>query len=142
MGLMDKLKETAQDVASEARKATVQSKSKVEELAVRRKMDDRARQLGYLVFRERTQGTPGGADADALVAEMRDMEDQIARNAVDAAPDGGGEPEPEARDETGGGGSEPEASRETEGAGMEQTRPGAPPAQSPPEGSPTDQASP
>ena len=142
MGLMDKLRETAQDVATEARKATVQSKSKVEELALRRKMDDRARQLGYLLFRERTQGTPGGADADALVAAMRDIEDQIARNAVEAAPESGGKPEPEARGETEGGGSESEASGETEGAGVEQTRPGAPPAQSPPEGSPTDQAAP
>jgi hypothetical protein len=128
VGFMDSLRSTAQDVATEARKATARGKTKVEELALRRKLDDRARQLGYLVFRERTQGTPAGADADALVAEMRELEDQIARNALEATPEGGESPAPE-------------AAATDEGKGIEGTPEGAPPAQSPPEGHPTDQPS-
>jgi ATP-dependent DNA ligase len=127
MGLMDKLKETAQEVADEARKATVQGKGKLEELALRRRMDESARKLGYLVFRERTQGTPSGTEADGLIADMRELEDQIARSALETAQPA------EAAAQTS---TEPEAAgHET----SEKTQPGAAPAQSPPEGSPTDQ---
>lgn len=84
MGLMDKVKETAQEVAGEARKATSQGKTKLEALALRRKMDESARRLGYLVFRERSQGTPAGTDADALVADMHELENQIARSELEA----------------------------------------------------------
>jgi hypothetical protein len=104
MGLMDKLKETAQEVAVEARKATAQGKVKVEELALRRKMDERARELGYLTFRERAQGTPAGSDADALIEAMRELDDQIAHHAVEAA-------QPEAERS-----SEPGATAEGEGS--------------------------
>jgi hypothetical protein len=127
MGLIDKLKETAQEVAGEARKATVQGRGKLEELALRRRMDESARKLGYLLFRERTQGTPSGTEADALIAGMREFEDQIARSALETA---------QAEEEAA------QSSTEPEGAGHEtgeKTQPGAAPAQSPPEGSPTDQ---
>jgi hypothetical protein len=124
MGLMDKLKETAQEVADEARKATVQGKGKLEEIALRRRMDESARKLGYLMFRERTQGTPSGTEADSLIADMRQLEDQIAHSALEtaqAAEAASAQPEAEGT-ETG-----------------EKTQPGAASSQSPPEGSPTDQ---
>ncbi|MFN2489634.1 MAG: hypothetical protein ABR529_07840 [Actinomycetota bacterium] len=130
MGLMDRLKGTAQDVASEARKAGVQAQEKLEEVKSRRKTDETARRLGYLVYRERTAGTPAGSDADALVNEMRELEEQEERRqqaareqqaeqveATDASPEG-------ADDDL-----------------MEETQPGAPPPQSPPEGQTTDQDS-
>jgi hypothetical protein len=121
MGLRDKLRETAQEFATEARKATSQGKVKIEEMTLRRKMDDAARRLGYLVFRERSRGAPAGSEADAILSEMSDLEDQIARHDLAAKePSAAGEPAPE---------TEP----------MESTPEGAAPAQSPPEGAPTDQ---
>ncbi len=88
MGLMDKVKAQAQNVAAEAKKATAQGKEKVEQIQLRKKADEAAKQLGYLVHKERTAGTPGGADADRLVAEITDLERQMADDgdATESAP--------------------------------------------------------
>lgn len=129
MGLRDKLKERAQELASEAKKATSQAQGKLEEVTLRRRMDDAAKQLGYLVYRERTKGTPAGSDADTLVNQMREVDDVLARQAAEARTTTGQESS----------GGAPDAARDE--APMEKTAPGAAPAQSPPEGSPTDQQS-
>jgi hypothetical protein len=132
MGLKDKLKEAAQDLATETKKATAQAQGKLEEVTLRRRMDDAARRLGYLVFRERIKGTPTGSDADTLVDQMRVLDEQITRHyrakatGASAAEDSGG-----ASPSSPAGEAEP----------MPETQPGAAPAQSPPEGAPTDQAS-
>lgn len=84
MGLMDKMKAQAQSVAAEAKKATAQAQGKVGQMQLRKKADEAAKQLGYLVHKERTGGAPGGADADRLVAEISDLERQMAE-------DGGGD---------------------------------------------------
>jgi hypothetical protein len=78
MGLMDKVKAQAQNVAAEAKKATAQAQGKVGQMQLRKKADEAAKQLGYLVHKERTGGAPGGADADRLVAEITDLERQMA----------------------------------------------------------------
>jgi hypothetical protein len=121
MGLMDRLKETAQELATETKKATVQAQGKLSEVALRRRMDDAAKQLGYLVYRERAKGTPASSDADTLVSQMRALDDEIAAQQEAGAPTGG----------------TPEATSPP----IEKTKEGAAPPQSPPEGRPTDQAS-
>ena len=125
MGLMDRLKETAQEVAGEARKATVQAQGKLTEVQLRRRMDDAARQLGYLVYRERTHGTPAGSDADTLVNRLVDLDEQLRVQQEEAhqasKPEDTPAPAPD----------QP----------MEATEQGAAAPQSPPEGSPTDQPS-
>lgn len=125
MGLMDRLKETAQEVAGEARKATVQAQGKLTEVQLRRKMDDAARQLGYLVYRERALGTLAGSDADSLVGRMVELDEQLRRQQEEAhettKPTETPAPAPE----------QP----------MEATEQGAAAPQSPPEGHPTDQPS-
>ena len=89
MGLMDKVKAQAQNVAAEAKKATAQAQGKVGQIQLRKKADEAAKQLGYLVHKERTGGAPGGADADRLVAEITDLERQMAEEgeAPEAAPE-------------------------------------------------------
>ena len=82
MGFMDKIKTAAADVTAEAKKATAGTQGKVEETKLRRRLDDAAKQLGYLVYRERSQGTPAGSEADGLVAEMTALEGQIAETAA------------------------------------------------------------
>ena len=78
MGLLDKVKAQAQNVAAEAKKATAQAQDKVGQMQLRKKADEAAKQLGYLVHKERTGGAAGGADADRLVQEITDLEAQMA----------------------------------------------------------------
>ena len=78
MGFMDKVKAAAQDVAAEAKQATVKAQTKMEQSQTRKKIDDLAKQLGYLIYREKAQGTPAGADADKLIADMGELEKQLA----------------------------------------------------------------
>jgi hypothetical protein len=77
MGFMDKMKSAAQDAATQAKKATSSAQTKMEESQVKKKMDESAKKLGYLIYRERTQGTPAGADADAAISEMQGFEQKI-----------------------------------------------------------------
>ncbi|HEU4480313.1 MAG TPA: hypothetical protein VFS18_00385 [Actinomycetota bacterium] len=77
MGFMDKMKAAAQDVATEAKKATAQGKDKLEEVQTRKKMDEAAKKLGYLIHRERTGATPAGAEADRLIAEISGYQTEL-----------------------------------------------------------------
>jgi len=92
MGLMDKVKAAAQDAQVQAKKATAQGQEKLEDLKERRKMDDLAKQLGYLIYRERSEGTPGGSDVDRLIGEMKELDAQISSRgpqSVDVSSDAG-----------------------------------------------------
>jgi seryl-tRNA synthetase len=82
MGLMDKVKQVAGEMGELAKKGASQVQTKVEQTQLRRKADDAAKRLGYLVHRERTGGDPAGAEADALVAEIKDAEEQMAAAAA------------------------------------------------------------
>ena len=84
MGFMDKVKSAAQDAATQAKAATSQAQSKIEETQTRKKMDDVAKQLGYVIYAERTQGTPA-VDADRLINEMKGFEAALAAAAQPAA---------------------------------------------------------
>jgi hypothetical protein len=77
MGLLDKVKEVAGSAAEAGKKAASVAKEKVEDAQLRRKADDLAKQLGYLV----AGGTSAGPEADALVSQIKDLEAQIAADA-------------------------------------------------------------
>src|SRR5712691_9597250 len=77
MGLLDKVKAVAKDVAVEAKKGTATLQGKLETGQLRKKADENAKQLGYLIVRERTDGTPAGEEADRLVGEIAGIEAQI-----------------------------------------------------------------
>lgn len=83
MGFLDKAKAAAEKVAEEAKKGTAQVQDKVEHTQTRKKADDLAKQLGYLIVKEGTGGAAGG-DADRLIAEIQVLEAKLA-----AAPDPG-----------------------------------------------------
>ena len=78
MGLMDKMKSAAQDVATGAAKATEKGETKVEEVQLKRKQDDAAKELGYLIHAERTQGTARPEDIDRLIADISSLHAQIS----------------------------------------------------------------
>jgi hypothetical protein len=81
MGLMDKVKAAADKAVTEAKKGTAQVKGKIEDAQLRRKADDAAKRLGYLVVKERTEGAPAGEEADRLVEEIKTLEVEIAAEA-------------------------------------------------------------
>ena len=81
MGLMDKMKAQAQNVAAEAKKATAQAQGKVGQIQLRKKADEAAKQLGYLVQKERTGAGADAAETDRLIAEISDLERQMSEEA-------------------------------------------------------------
>jgi hypothetical protein len=95
VGFMDKVKAAAQDVAKETKKAAAHAQDKVGEAQTKKKMNDLAEQLGWLMYRERTEGTPGGADADGIVAEISALKAQLDAEqpaSPEGAPPEGGSP--------------------------------------------------
>ena len=91
MGLMDKMKAAAQDVAVQAKSATAQAQTKIEQAQTRKKMDDAAQKLGYLIPAERARGVAPGAEVDRLVGEITTLETELA--ASEAAAPVGASPE-------------------------------------------------
>lgn len=90
MSFLDKVKQTASQVAADAKKAGAQIQTKVELSQLRKKADENAKQLGYLIVKERTQGAAAGEEADALVAAIVELEREIAEEAADKPEDAEG----------------------------------------------------
>ena len=81
MGLLDKAKAAAEKVAEEAKKGTAQVQDKVEHAQTRKKADELAKELGYLIVKEGSGGGPEGGDADRLIAEIQVLEAKLASGA-------------------------------------------------------------
>ncbi len=92
MSFLDKVKQTASQVAAEAKKGTAQVQTKIEQGQIRKKADEAAKQLGYLIVKERTEGTPAGDERDRLVSEIVALEEQLAAAAkpAEGEEEGGG----------------------------------------------------
>jgi hypothetical protein len=88
MGILDKAKAAAGKVAEEAKKGSAQVQDKVGQVQTRKKADDLAKQLGYLIVRERGGGEPAGAEADRLVGEIEALESKLAASSDPATEDG------------------------------------------------------
>jgi hypothetical protein len=78
MSLLDKAKAAAAKVAEGAQKGAQQVQGKVEQTQTRRKADDLAEQLGYLIVRERSGGGSAGPAAEDLVTQIVALEEQLA----------------------------------------------------------------
>jgi hypothetical protein len=78
MTFLDKAKAAARDAATAAKKGAAITKDKAGDAMLRRKADDAAKQIGYLVHKERTGGPPAGPEIDRLVLEITSFEAQIA----------------------------------------------------------------
>lgn len=79
MDWLNKAKKVAGGAAS-------QVQTKVEHTKLRHRADDAAKQLGYLIFHERTGGPAAGEEADRLVAEIKTAEEQLAAEPPEAEP--------------------------------------------------------
>jgi hypothetical protein len=91
MSFMDKVKKAAGDVAGAAKKGAGSVQTKAHVHGLRGKADEAAQKLGYLLVRERTEGTAMGAEADELVAQIADLEKQIAEAEAGSAEPAEGE---------------------------------------------------
>jgi hypothetical protein len=88
-GFMDKVKQAAGGVADATKKGAATAQTKAKAHSLRNKADESAQKLGYLVFRERSGGEVAGAEAGELVAQISELEQQIAE--LQAEPEEGGE---------------------------------------------------
>ena len=89
MSFLDKAKAAARDAASAAKKGAAIAKDKAGDAMLRRKADDAAKQIGYLIHKERTGGPQAGPEIDRLVEEITALEAQIAEPAAAGEPDAG-----------------------------------------------------
>ena len=71
MGLLDKVKETAAKAAEGAKKGTASVKDKIGDAQLQKKADDNAKQIGWLIVKEKTEGVaPPAGEIDRLVQEI------------------------------------------------------------------------
>jgi len=101
MSLLDTLKDAAGKAAEGAKHATAVGKEKVDDLRLHKRIGDLCREIGALVVKQRRNVAPADADAqiDAKIAEITELEEQIARNAAAAGTDASDD---ETNDESGG----------------------------------------
>ena len=90
MGLLDKAKEIAGQGADAAKKAAEAAKEKAGDLQAKRRADDLAQQLGYLIVRERTEGHDVGAEPQRLIDEIVALQQEIAAAPAQPEPGSGG----------------------------------------------------
>ena len=77
MGMLDRARETAKRASEAAQRGADTAREKGQELALKRRQNALAQDLGFIVFRQR-EGE-GGLDAEVerLVGEMRALRDEI-----------------------------------------------------------------
>ena len=78
MSFFDKVKQAAGGVADATKKGAGAAQTKAKVHGLRNKADEAAQKLGYLIVRERTEGTAAAGEADELVTQISDLEKQIA----------------------------------------------------------------
>ena len=77
MGLMDKLKDTAQKGMDVAQKGMDDAKEKASELSLKRKFNGLAEELGTLIFRQREGENGLEPEIDRVMGEMREVAAQL-----------------------------------------------------------------
>jgi hypothetical protein len=87
MGFLDKAKDAANKAVDKTKQATAVGKEKIEDARLGKKIDSLCEEIGKLVVAQRRNEAPADADAqiDAKVAEIVEIEKQIAANNVSAS---------------------------------------------------------
>ena len=87
MGLLDKVKETAQKGADLAKEGVKAGQEKIDEQKAKRKLDDLKAELGDVVYTEKSGRTEEGVDPEVqiarIVAEISALEAELAENDID-----------------------------------------------------------
>jgi seryl-tRNA synthetase len=84
MNLTDKAKTVAGKAVAEAKKGAAQVQEKVEDVQLRRKANGLAKEIGYLIVKEKGGEPAPKGEIDRLADEVRTIEEQL--KADGAAP--------------------------------------------------------
>ncbi len=86
MGLLDKVKETAQKGADLAKDGVKAGQDKLDEQKVKKKVGDLKEELGGIVYDQKTGSPPENADAEIerIVGEIQAAEAELAADGDDA----------------------------------------------------------
>ena len=87
MGFLDKVKDTANKAADQAKQATAVGKEKLEDRNLQKKINELQQEIGALVVAQRRNDAPDDAAIriDVKVAEIGELEAQMASNTPDAS---------------------------------------------------------
>ena len=87
MGLMDKIKDTANKAAEGVQKAAESGQEKLEESKLKKKIGDMKEELGGIVFAQRTGNAAENADAEItrIVGEIQTAEEHLSALKSDAS---------------------------------------------------------
>jgi len=87
MGFLDKVKDTANKAADQAKQATAVGKEKLEDRNLQKKINELQQEIGALVVAQRRNDAPDDAATriDVKVAEIGELEAQMASNTPDAS---------------------------------------------------------
>ena len=87
MGLLDKIKDTANKAAEGVQKAAESGQEKFEESKLRKRVGDLKEELGGIVFAQRTGTAAENAEAEVtrLIGEIQAVEGNLAALKSDAA---------------------------------------------------------
>ena len=87
MGFLDKVKDTANKAADQAKQATAVGKEKLEDRNLQKKINELQQEIGALVVAQRRNDAPDDAATriDVKVAEIGELEAQMASNTTDAS---------------------------------------------------------
>ena len=87
MGLLDKVKDAATKATEQAKHGVAVGKEKVEDIKLRKQIDETNASIGALVVQQRRGSAPADADAqiDAAIARITELEAQIESNDTPAA---------------------------------------------------------
>jgi seryl-tRNA synthetase len=77
MSLTDRAKEVTGKAVLEAKKGAAKVQEKVENVQLRQKANGLAKEIGYLVVKEKGGESVPAGEIDRLAAEIRSIEDQI-----------------------------------------------------------------
>jgi hypothetical protein len=77
MSLTDRAKEVTGKAVLEAKKGAAKVQEKVENVQLRQKANGLAKEMGYLVVKERSGESVPAGEIERLAAEIRSIEDQI-----------------------------------------------------------------
>jgi hypothetical protein len=83
MGLLDKVKETAQKGADLAKDGVKAGQDKIDTMKLEKKIGELKQELGGIVYLQRTGAPPADADAEIarIVGEITDTEAELERDA-------------------------------------------------------------
>lgn len=83
MGFLDKVKTTAQQVGEKAQEGLKAGQDKIDDVRLKKRIDDLKEELGGIVFLQRTGKAPDNAEAEItrIVGEIEEAEQQLANGA-------------------------------------------------------------